>query len=589
MTAVPPFDRRFFASGQAWSRIGSGGLGGKAEGLLRIGTLLQDRFGGSVGEIRVSIPASVIVGTDVFHAFVEWNRLKDLAGSDEPDDRVAHAFLQGELPEEVLDDLRGLVEGVHSPLAIRSSSLLEDTLAHPFAGVYETKMIPNNQPTPEERYQRLVEAVKLVFASTYFACARDYRRAIGVEDRREGMAVMIQRVVGRRFGDRFYPHVSVVGRSFNYYPIHPAAPGDGVVSLALGLGKTIVDGGRCWSYSPRHPQAPPPFASTRERMQGTQTRFWAVNMARPEALDPLVGTEYLVQGTLADAERDRTLDLLASTYDADSDRMRPGTARDGPKVLDFQPILAGQQPLNEAVLEIMDLCEEALGCDAEIELALSLPGPGDSPEAEGGQNGVARMGVVQVRPMSAPREEVEIDPDELRGEGVLLASRQAMGNGRLEGIRDVIYVRPDAFEMTATRSIAGDIDAWNRALMAESRPYLLIGFGRWGSSDPWLGVPVQWSQVAGARILVEATLPSVRIEPSQGTHFFHNLTSLGAAWMAVGPGAPSPVDWEWLDGLGAVAETERLRHVRLPGALDVRVDGRSSTGLIRKGPGRPGA
>jgi phosphoenolpyruvate synthase/pyruvate phosphate dikinase len=290
VSAVPAFDRSFFESGASWSRIGDGALGGKAEGLVRMGTRLQDAFGGRIDGMEISIPAFVVIATDVFDAFLDRNGLSVAALATEPDRRIAHAFQKADLPMEVLGDLRGLVEGLHRPLAVRSSSLLEDALEHPFAGIYETKMIPNNEPTAAVRFQRLAEAIKLVWASTLFASARDYRRSLGVDEGTERMAVVVQEIVGRRFGDRFYPHVSAVGRTFNYYPVGRAKPEEGVVSLALGLGKTIVDGGRCWSYSPRHPLAPPPFGSVRETLEGTQARFWAVNMGRPPAYYPVAET-----------------------------------------------------------------------------------------------------------------------------------------------------------------------------------------------------------------------------------------------------------------------------------------------------------
>ncbi|HSG47739.1 MAG TPA: PEP/pyruvate-binding domain-containing protein [Longimicrobiales bacterium] len=582
---LAPFDRDFFGSGRTSSRIGGGEYGGKAGGLLRADASLRGHFDGGSPEVDVSIPAFVVLGSDVFQAFMDRNRLWEVLEDPPSDPRIAHAFQKADLPSEVLGDLHGLIGGVHTPLAVRSSSLLEDALAHPFAGVYETKMTPNNQPSAGDRFQRLVEAIKLVYASTWFSAARDYRTALGIPHGDEGMAVVIQEVVGRRFGNRFYPHVSGVARSFNYYPVGRAKPEEGVVDLALGLGKTIVDGGRCWTYSPQHPGVAPPFASARDRMTGTQARFWAVNMGRPPTFDPLTEAEYLVEGDLKDAEYDGTLPLLASTYDAASDQIRPGTGRPGPRVLDFRLFLHGSEPWNGLVRRLLQACEEAAGEKVEIEFALALAGAGEAARPD--HQGRAHLGLVQLRSMSSPGEEVALGPEELTGPGLLLASRQAMGNGVLEGIRDIVYLVPDRFEAAATRQIAAELGAWNRDLVEEGRRYLLLGFGRWGSSDPWLGIPVQWGQVAGARVLVEAALPSMNIEPSQGTHFFHNLTSLGAVYMAVGPTAPAPVDWDWLARQPSLRETQYLRHVLLDEPLSVRVDGRAGTGVVRVPQGSP--
>ncbi|MFO7894422.1 MAG: PEP/pyruvate-binding domain-containing protein [Longimicrobiales bacterium] len=571
MDSVLPFDRRFFRSDAVFSRIGEGGLGGKADGLIRIRNTLDERLEGRVDGVEVGIPRVVVIATGPFDQFMEENDLHELAVSDAPDDRIAHAFQNGDLPTEMLGDLRSVAAEVRSPLAVRSSSLLEDAVEQPFAGIYETKMIPNNQPDADTRYHRLVEAVKLIWASTYFSSAKTYRKVAGIPDADEKMAVMIQEIVGRRYGDRFYPDISAVCRSYSYYTIGRARPEDGVVSLALGLGKTIVDGGLCWSYAPTRPKAPRPFTSTRQMLQETQSTFWAVNMGRPPAYDPIAETEYLLEASLEDAEYDGTLRHLASTYDAESDRLRPGMAFDGPRVLDFAPLLQHRElPLNDLLVALLEVSEEALGTEVEIELAIAL----------GTDSEPTRAGFVQVRPMRAPSGEVEVTPESL-DEGVVLFSDRTMGNGVESGITDVVYVKPDGFEARHTEAIAGEIERVNRRLVDEGRPYLLMGFGRWGSSDPWLGIPVLWGHVAGVRVLVEATLPAMDVEPSQGSHFFHNLSNTGALYFSVHHSQDPGVDWDWLDGLEAVEETSWIRHVRTP-PLEARVDGRTGRGMVRR-------
>jgi hypothetical protein len=569
-TAVPRFDRSFFASEERITRIGDGALGGKAGGLLIAREVLSGLEMPAGSSFAVAVPRMAVIATDSFDAFLERNALEPVGADGRTDDRLALAFQRAELPVEILGDLRALVEAAKTPLAVRSSSLLEDALHRPFAGVYETKMIPNNQPDADTRFRKLTEAVKLVYASTFFRAARGYRRASGLADEDEKMAVIIQEVVGRRHGDRFYPDVSGVGRSYNFYPTGPARPEEGVVSLALGLGKTIVDGGRCWSYSPAHPGAPPPYASVGDLLEGSQTTFWAVNMGRPPEYDPIAETEYLFRGSLADAEENDTLRYVASTYDAGSDRLSPGTSTPGPRAVTFAPLLVLRQaPLNDVLKALIAACERALDCPVEIEFAVNLAG--QRPE----------LGFLQVRPLVVSHERIEISDSDLEAPGLLLASRRAMGNGRIDSIQDVVYVKPDSFEARHTPAIRGEIEEMNRRLLEGERPYLLIGFGRWGSSDPWLGIPVSWGQVSGARVIVEATLPGMDVEPSQGSHFFHNISSLGVGYLMVPHRAELPIDWAWLDERPALAETDHVRHVRLSQPLLVEIDGRTGRGAVR--------
>jgi hypothetical protein len=575
---VPRIDRRFFRSPQSITRIGEGKLGGKARGLVLISDLLTSQFEASkFPGVEVYVPKMAVVATDVFDAFLDRNDLRDCALSDLPDDRLAEAFLRAELPTEVLGDLRALVEEVHTPLAARSSSLLEDALFRPFAGVYETKMVPNNQPDADTRFRRLVEAIKFVYASTYFRAAKSYIRATDQTSADEKMAVIIQEVVGDRRGDRFYPDLAGVGRSYNFFPAKGADPRNGVINLALGLGKTIVDGGASWIYSPARPKAPPPFGSIREILRLTQLEFWAVNMGKPPAYDPTAETEYLVKADLAAADYDGTLSRIASTYDAQRDRLVPGTGTEGPRVVDFAPLLSyAEVPLNEVIRELLSNSERVLDEAVEIEFAVTLPRKGTT--------GV-RFGFLQLRPMLVSEEEVEVSDDELGRPDLLLASDRVMGNGVVDTIRDVVYVRPERFESRFTQQVAVELEQLNGPLLEAGSPYLLLGFGRWGSSDPWLGIPVNWGQIAGARVIVESTLPGMDVEPSQGAHFFHNIISFQVCYLCVrhgsgAGGASRSIDWEWLDRQPSVAETDHVRHVQLENPLRIKVDGRSGRGAV---------
>ncbi len=570
---LSPFDRDAFGSDGTPGRIGHGEIGGKARGLVSVRKMLHAGFGPRTdAQIEVGIPRFAVVATDVFDAFLERNHLGEIASSDLLDERIAHAFQQGDLPTEILGDLRTLADLIRAPLAVRSSSLLEDALLHPFAGVYETKMTPNNQPDSTTRFQRLVEALKFVYASTFFKSARDYRRSSRTPDGEEKMAVILQEVVGQRHGDRFYPDVSGVARSFNFYPTGGADRDEGVVDLALGLGKTIVDGGLCYSYSPARPKSPPPYSSPRDLLAVTQREFWAINVGKAPPYDPMAETEYLARAGLREAEYDGTLRYSASTYVADSDRVTPGVGTAGPRILNFAPLLLHEQyPLNSVVRSLLDSCESATGRDVEIEFAMTFP------KAAGSK---PHLGFLQIRPMVVPDKEVHVDESELDSPNVLLASRHVMGNGVVETIEDVVYVKPAVFETRHTRTVGEQLEKMNAGLLDQDRPYLLIGFGRWGSADPWLGIPVKWGQICGAKAIVEATRPDMMIEASQGSHFFHNISSFQVSYFSVPHDTAPGIDWQWLDGNEAVAETEFVRHIRTAGPLLVKVDGRSGRGAV---------
>lgn len=556
-------------------RIGNGEVGGKAAGLLRIRDVLDEHLDRVKRPgIQVGIPVMTVITTSLFDAFVKRNGLEKTIASDLPDDRMAHAFLGGDLPVELVGDLRALTEEVRTPLAVRSSSMLEDSLARPFAGVYATKMIPNNQTDPNARFRALVAAVKLVWASTFFREAKAYRRRAGVGVTDERMAVVIQEVVGLRHGDRFYPDLSGVARSYNYYPMGSAAREEGVVDLALGLGKTIVDGGLSWTYSPARPQAPPPFASPGDLLRNTQSTFWAVGMGDLPTYDPIRETEYLVEAGLPEAEEDGTLRLTASTYVVASDRLVPGTGPDGPRALNFAPLLELREwPLNEVLREILAVGAEGTGAAVELEFAATYREDEEEP---------IRLALLQIRPMAVPETEVRLTPEDLDAPDVIVASDRVLGNGETEGIRHVIFVDPDRYDSVNHPAIARELEELNDRFLESGEEYLLVGFGRWGSSDRWLGAPVTWSQISAARAIVEASLPSLPGDLSQGSHFFHNVTSFGVPYFTVRHDGVGRIDWEWLKGLPPVAETANLRLVALPAPLGVRVDGRSGLGLIRR-------
>ena len=417
----PSFDRKFFESDEDFTVIGDGELGGKALGLASARRIVAEACPpDAIADLTVNVPRLTVLGTDVFARFMTQNNLYEAALADLSDERIAHAFVQAELPAPIVGDLRALTARVHTPLAVRSSSLLEDALDHPFAGVYATKMIPNNQAAVGDRFKKLTEAIKFVWASTFFADARSYMRMINRPLQDERMAVIIQEVVGERLDNRFYPVLSGVIRTHNYYPTGPAKPTDGVVNLALGLGKTIVDGGVTWSYSPRHPRHRPPFGSSRDLLKNTQTQFWAISMD-PAPYDPASEAEHLVQCGLDAAEWDDVLRFTASTYDAASDRLILGVGTPGPRVLTFGPLLElGDVPLNDVVRRLAQHCKATLEADVEIEFALTLDRRHGLP---------ARFGFLQVRPMMVAGGEVSVSEDDLHDPRALVASETVLGNG----------------------------------------------------------------------------------------------------------------------------------------------------------------
>ena len=570
---VPRFGRKFFDSSCTVTRIGDGALGGKAASLHLVDTSILTRLDPAIhAGCSVAVPRMTVVATEVFDAFMHQGGLLEVAMSEEDDDRIAHAFQRAEFPPAFVGDLRALAASAHTPLAIRSSSMLEDDLCHPFAGVYGTKMIPNNQADADTRFRRLIQAIKFVYASTFFRAAKDYAVSVRKDIGHEKMAVIIQEIVGVLRGPRFYPTLSGVARSYNYYPVGGALPGQGVVNLALGLGKTIVDGGVSWTYSPAHPQRPAPFGGVRDLLRNTQKKFWAVHMGPAPVPDPICETEHLVHLPLADAEYDDMLRFVASTYDGPSDRLMPGVGEKGPRVLDFAPLLVLKRiPLNTTLQHLLNLSEEVLGSAVEIEFAAVMDPQAPAP---------ARFGFLQVRPMAVSRECIDIAESDLRAPNLLLAATNVMGNGARSEIVDVVYVKREEFNGAASREVAVEIEAANRRLVGEGRPYILVGFGRWGSSDPWLGIPVIWSQITGATVIVETTLPGMSPDPSQGAHFFQNLVAFDVLYFCLRHDGPHGIDWQWLEARPTAHEGRYVRHVHFDHPLHVRADGRTGRGVI---------
>jgi Pyruvate phosphate dikinase, AMP/ATP-binding domain len=417
-----------------------------------------------------------------------------------------------------------------------------------------------------------VESIKYVYASTFFKDAKSYMRATKHTTADEKMAIIIQEVVGNRYGDRYYPHLSGVARSHNFYPLGHAKPGDGVIDLALGLGKSIVDDGVGWSFSPAFPQANPPYVSINDLLEQSQTGFWAINMGQPGEYNPIKETEFMLKFNLEDAEKDGTLRFIASTYRPQDDKIVFGIADKGPRIVDFATILKLDLiPLNNLLRTLLKIAEDTLERMVEIEFALTFDENRGTP---------ARFGFLQVRPMVVSEANVDVARSELLGKNVLVASESVLGNGFLENIQDIVYVKPEKFNIHQTQDIAAQLEVLNQQLMASGKSYLLLGFGRWGSSDPQGGIPVNFGQISGAKAIVESTLPDMNFMLSQGSHFFHNITSFRVLYFSVPHWEKYEIDWNWLKRQNAVSETEFVRHVELCSPLTIKVDGRTSRGVI---------
>lgn len=565
----------FKPSESSFLRIGSGSLGGKARGLAFVRHLLRKsrltrRFPG----VRILVPPAVVLATDVFDQFVVENNLLDFALHCEDDEEIQRKFLATPLSTSLTADLKSFLEAVHHPLAVRSSSLLEDSQYQPFTGVYETFMLGNQQANSEERLAALSEAIRRVYASTFSRHAKAYVRATPYRLEEEKMAVILQRVVGTRHGERFYPDFSGVVRSRNYYPVPPMKFEDGIAAVALGLGRAVVDGGKCLTFCPRYPQNLVQFSSVEDILSNSQSEFWALELNGSE--EGRAGHWHEKRFGLHEAESDGTLRALASTYSKDNHAVYDGVSRPGARIVTFAPMLKhGTFPLAETLDDLVRAGEDALGSPVEIEFAVRLP------EQASGE--AAEFGFLQIRPLTLSRDTEDLALDDVVPEELICLSSKVLGNGRVEGIFDAVVVDSQRFERGRSQEVATAVARLNHRLNEEHRPYLLIGVGRWGSTEPWLGIPVEWDEISGARVIVEAGFRDFRVTPSQGSHFFQNLTAFQIGYFTVNPDAgEGSVDWDWLTQQTALEEEGCVRHLQFADPIRVVMNSRTSQGVIFK-------
>ena len=568
-------------------RLGKGSIGGKARGLAFVSSLIaRHHLGEKFPGLNVRVPYSVVVPTDEFEKFIEGNKIIAEGLGNLSQETIAKRCREARLSDDLRHKLRRTVASLGGPLAVRSSSLLEDSQSQPFAGIYSTFMLPNNHLDPEERFGQLARAVKAVWASTYSDDARAYiaRTQYSVED--EKMGVLVQEVIGQPRNGRFYPHISGVAVSYNYYPVGHQKAEDGLAYLALGLGEQIAQGGASLQFSPAEPSILPQFGSAQDYLRYTQRKFVALDLSN-ESPD-LRGAGGTREYDLADAEVDGTLALAGSVYAPEDDLLRDDLNTRGPRVVSFHNVLKwGALPLAEALSELLTVLKEAFGCAVEIEFAVDAGDYGRLPPA-GRPRRTPCLYVLQVRPQAVTILDGQIDAQGFPPERVLCTTDRSLGHGVIDGIRDVVYVKRSDLQAHETPAVAEQVAAHNARLSADKTPYLLVGPGRWGSSDPRLGVPVKWAQIAGARVIVETVFQDREVEPSQGAHFFHNVTSFRIGYLTTsnvdrrGSTGERTFDQAWLDALPAVHDTGEVRHVRLPAPLRVLLDGRNSRGTILK-------
>lgn len=572
---VAVFKRDRFDRFSNFARIGDGSLGGKGRGLAFIDNLLKrhpefDEFENA----RVAIPKTVVLCTDVFDDFMETNHLYQVALSDADDETILRYFLKAKLPDSLVEDFFTFFDVVKSPVAIRSSSLLEDSHYQPFAGIYNTYMIPY-QDDKYEMLRTLSGAIKSVYASVFFRDSKAYMQATSNVIDQEKMAVILQEVVGNQYGERYYPSMSGVARSLNYYPIGDEQTEEGIVNLALGLGKYIVDGGLTLRFSPYHPTKILQTGDLEMALRETQTRFYALDLGNAGRGFSIDDGFNLLKLNVKEAEKDGALHYIASTYDPYDQIIRDGLYPGGRKLITFANILNHDVfPLSRILQLSLKYGQEEMRRPVEIEFAANL-----SREKE--KTGIFYL--LQIRPIADCKEMQEENLDDIPDSAVVLRSNNSLGHGVLNDLYDVVYVKTDGYSASHNREIADEIGKLNRQFLDRRQHYILVGPGRWGSSDSWLGIPVKWPHISAARVIVEAGLTGYRVDPSQGTHFFHNLTSFGVGYFTINAFMHDGVyDQEYLNACPAVYESCHLRHVRFGRPLVVKMDGRKKKGVVMK-------
>ena len=571
---VAVYQKERFDEYSNFARIGDGSLGGKGRGLAFIGSMVKRYPKFEHENFVVTIPKTVVICTDIFDEFMETNELYPVALSDIEDEAILKYFLRASLPTRLIEDLMAFFEVVKGPIAVRSSSLLEDSHYQPFAGIYSTYMIPKL----EDKYEMLrvlSDAIKAVYASVFYRDSKAYMTATSNLIDQEKMAVVLQEVAGNCYNDHFYPTLSGVARSLNFYPIGNEKAEDGIANIALGLGKYIVDGGQTLRFSPRHPHNILQMSTMDFALRETQTRYYALDLKNMTEQFSVDDSFNLLRLNLKDADADGALKYIVSTYDPYDQIIRDGYYPGGRKILSFVNILQHDVfPLADTLTQILSVGQTEMGRPVEIEFAMNID-PKDPSQAT--------FYILQIRPIVDNKEVMEEDLTLVEQTDTLLSSTSVLGHGLVNDVQDIIYVKTGAFSSSNNQLIAYEIEKMNRQFTGQEKSYVLVGPGRWGSSDSWLGIPVKWPHISNARVIVECGLENYRVDPSQGTHFFQNLTSFGVGYFTINPfKGDGWFDEEYLNSLPAVEETEYIRHVHFDKPIVIKMDGKRSLGVVLK-------
>ena len=570
---VAVFQRNRFDRYSNFARIGEGSLGGKGRGLAFIDNMVMRHAEfDELENAHVAIPKTVVLCTDIFDEFMDVNNLYQIALSDTSDENILHHFLRAKLPDRLIEDFFAFFDVVQSPIAIRSSSLLEDSHYQPFAGIYSTYMIPYLEDK-YEMLRMLGDAIKGVYASVYYRDSKAYMQATSNVIDQEKMAVIIQEVVGTQYGDYFYPNISGVARSLNYYPIGDEKAEEGTVSLALGLGKYIVDGGLTLRVCPYHPSQVLQTSEMEIALRETQTRFYALDMKNAGENFSIDDGFNLVKLSVKEAEEHGSLNFIASTYDPYDMIIRDGIYPGGRKLITFANVLQHDVfPLPHILRLVQEYGQSEMRRPVEIEFAVKL-----NPDKSG------TFYLLQIRPIVDSKEMLDEDLSLIQDEATILRSSNSLGHGIVTDVQDIVYVKTDNYSASNNQLIAYDIEKMNRKFLDEGKNYVLVGPGRWGSSDTWLGIPVKWPHISAARVIVEAGLTNYRVDPSQGTHFFQNLTSFGVGYFTINAYKDEGVyDQEYLNSLPAIEETQYLRRIHFEDPLVIKMDGKRNLGVVMR-------
>ncbi len=562
-------------------KIGDGSLGGKARGLAFFSSWLYQRSSlkKKFEQVDISIPQTLIITTECFEDFLHDNNLDEITKRNLDNEAIAEHFLNAEFPEQTRTQLKIFLQRVCEPLAVRSSSLLEDAKFRAYAGLYKTYMLSNNNDSLDYRLAELLKAIKLVYASTYYREPKSFSNRVGNRTEEEKMAVVIQQIVGDKYGDFFYPAISGVAQSYNYYPFSILRPEDGVAIMALGLGKTVTEGGKCLRFSPRHPEILPQLSTVDDTLKNSQRHFWALRVdpeSPPFEKSWFEDSLNLTKREISDAVSEYPVSTLASFYDPQEHRIRETFDRKMSPVMTFSSVLKYKSiPLAEMLQEILAAGHQGMGGPVEIEFSLTFSNK---------ENQKPQLAILQIRPMGAHEELMTVEIDLLDISNYFCVSHRALGNTINDEMRHVVYIKPEAFDPAKTVDIAKEVAHYNAELKASGHKYLLIGPGRWGSADRWLGIPVSWGDICGVGAIIETFHPRINAEPSQGSHFFHNITSLGINYLTVANNQRDHLDWKWAENLKIIKETDFIAHACSEKPITLKVDGRRSLGVIYKKP-----